>query len=687
MPPVDSTRFPFSRRLRVWTIIWIIAGVIHLTQAIWVSGGAHLPGGLGDGRFNNLVLEHGYQSIRGNYEWDSPGQFHPVGNTLGMSDSHVGTLSAYALTRAFGFSTERAMQIWFILIATLNLILAVKLLRELKLSASLVGPIAFAGFAGVPWVWMTGTHAQLLPIFPALWGLVHLIRFGTSRNPRELLIVAASLLGQFAAGPYLAFFTTWVIGIAIGVALMARLIPKPSNLSLRPIGLLNWTLAGIGTGLGALNLWVYSRAVNSGIGRPMQEVMDLAPTWASWFSASPTHAWWPAGLPGGSPELSEHVLFSGLLPVLLSLGAMIWGLRNRQQTEGAWALVLSSSAWLIILTTVRWPGGFSLWIEIADKIEPLRAFRAIGRIHILTHTLMLTAIGFALSALLQSANQRVVIAGKILLAATLLEGIGSHQPAYAVAEAQARRDALVEAWTLAGDTPVLAYAPGYTNQPDPHVQLDAWAAALATGRRTLNGYTGGAPLSHLRFIWNPSAEQAAALIHTLDIPAEDVSIVGRFDPDVADSLGFTYHDQRALAHLDGFDLQPMAWDLFTPLETYHIAEEIFYQFTPPCSVEFRLPDTVAKIQLKTGMRNGAFSGGNDSDGYHFTVRVRDESGATLSAESELINPRDNAGQRGMLTRSYALPRGESRKLVLEFGSGPANSNAWDWPLLGALQVE
>ena len=684
--PVDSTRSP-SRRLRVWTIFWIVAGVVHLTQAIWMSGGANLPGGLGDGRFNNLVLEHGYQTVRGNYDWNSPGQFHPVPHTLGMSDTHVGTLPAYALTRVLGFSTERAMQIWFILVAALNLTLAVKLLRELKLAESLWGPIAFVAFAGVPWVWMTGTHAQLLPVFPALWGFIHLTRFGTSRNPRELLIVAASLFGQFAAGPYLAFFTVGIIGVAIIVALMARLIPKPSPHPFPPIGLSNGILAGIGTGLGAVNLWVYSRAVNAGMGRPMQEVMDLAPTWASWFSASPANAWWPAGLPGGSLELSEHVLFSGLLPVLLSLGAMIWGLCNRHRTEGAWALVLGSSAWLIILITVRWPGGFSLWVEFAEKIEPLRAFRAIGRIHILTHTLMVGAIGFALSALSHSGQQRLVLAGRILLAATLLEGIGSHQPAYAVSEAQARRDALVDAWAEAGDAPVLAYAPGYTNQPDPHVQLDAWAAALATGRRTINGYTGGAPLSHLRFIWNPSAEQAAALLHTLDVPSKEVSIVGRYKPDVADALGFTYRDRRALAHLDGFDLQPMVWDLFTPLETYRIDEEVFYQFTPPCRVTFRLPDSVAEIHLKTGMRNGAFTGGNDSDGYQFTIRVLDDSGGTLSVESELINPRDHVAQRGLLERSYTLPRGETRRLLLEFGSGPANSNAWDWPLLGALTVE
>jgi len=677
---------PSARRLNAWTVCWIVVGVIHLTQAIWLSGGASLPGGLGDGRFNNLVLEHGYQSVRGDYNWSSPGQFHPVQHTLGMSDSHVGTLPIYALARAVGFSTERAMQFWFILISCLNLVLAAKLLRELKLTESLVGPIAFAAFAGVPWVWMTGTHAQLLPIFPALWGLIHLNRFATGRNPRELLIVAAAFLGQFAAGPYLAFFTVFAAGVATLIATASRIMPRLSAAP-HPIAISNWMFACVGAGFGAINLWVYSRAVNSGMGRPMQEVIDLSPTWASWLSASPAHTWWPTGLPGGSPEFSEHVLFSGLLPILLSIGVLIWGLRNRHQSAGALALILSSTAWALILITVRWPGGFSLWVELAEKIEPLRAFRAIGRIHILTHALMLGGIGFAFTALIRSGSRGLSQTAGVLLAVTILEGIGSRQPAYTVHEAQSRRDALVHAWALAGDKPVLAFAPGYTNQPDPHIQLDAWSAALSTGRHTINGYTGGAPLSHLRFIWNPSAEQANALIDSLDVPASEVSVVSRYADEVADSLGIEYRDQRALAHLEGFDLQPISWQLFTPLETFRIDEKVYYQFTPPCTVTFRIPNTVSSIRLQTGMRSGAFTGDNDSDGYRFTVRIVDASATVLSEESEMINPRDHADQRGLLARSYTLPRGDSRQLVLEFGSGPANSNAWDWPLLGELKVE
>lgn len=660
--------------------------MLHLTQAIWFHPSASLPGGLGDARFNNLVLEHGFQSLQGAYDWTSPGQFYPATHTLGMSDSHIGTLPLYVLGRFMGLTPERAMQGWFLVVALLNLLLARRLLAQLTLTPWLQGPITVLAFAGVPWVWMTGTHAQLLPIFPALWGTIHGLRFWNSRRRSDLLIALAALLTQFAAGPYLAFFTTVIwIGL-IGFGLILR--PSPERPASVPApGRFVTGIALGGAVLGLINLWLYFNAVQSGTNRPMQEVVDLTPSWASWLSAPPVHLWWPTGWPGGSLEHSEHVLFAGFLPGVLSLWFLGWGIRHRTEPAGRAALISAATAWLIILFIVCWPGGLSLWVRAAEWIEPLRAFRAIGRIHILTHALMLTSIGLGLSAWLGSGNRSRTLWSGMIVSALLTEGIAVNQPAYPIQEAVARRTAVIEAWQQAGNRPVLAFAPGFTNQPDAHVQLDAWSAALATQRYTLNGYTGGAPLNHLPFIWNPSEAQARALLDALEIPPHQVSMVTQFPPDTATALGYQFSDVRPLVLLNDFDLQPVSWHLFTPLEHFRFEDTSFYQFTPPSSVRFRLPAAATKLTLITGMRPGAFAGDNDSDGYQFTVSIEQENREVMSRTSELINPRDNPAQRGFLHRQYALPPGTSRELVLEFGPGPANSNAWDWPLLAKLRID
>jgi len=301
----DEPRAALSPSLTAfWTAAWVLIGTVHLTMSIWSSAGASLPGDLGDGRFNNLVLEHGYQAwIHDAYPWRSPGQFHPTPHTLSWSDTHAGTLPGYALARTLGLSAERSMQFWFILVAALNLASAVKLFRTLKISTAWAPPMAAIAFAGVPWVWMTGTHAQLMPIFPGIWSAVFLVRYSENRSWRMLTMVVGAGLAQFAAGPYLAFFTAATLAAATWIGWsLNRFLPALPPAPPQPVQRLSGSgigLVGIGALLGILNLWVYGAAVGSGVGRPLQEVINLAPSWSSWFSASPAHRWWDAGWPGG----------------------------------------------------------------------------------------------------------------------------------------------------------------------------------------------------------------------------------------------------------------------------------------------------------------------------------------------------------------------------------------------------
>lgn len=49
--------------------IWMLAATFHVTQGIWTSGWDDYLGDEVDGRLNNLLLEHGYQSLLGNYDF------------------------------------------------------------------------------------------------------------------------------------------------------------------------------------------------------------------------------------------------------------------------------------------------------------------------------------------------------------------------------------------------------------------------------------------------------------------------------------------------------------------------------------------------------------------------------------------------------------------------------------------
>lgn len=686
-----SPPLPRPRLLQFWTLVWLVAGVLHLTQAIWVHHGEGVPAGLGDGRFNHLVLEHGYQSWQGHYDWTSPGQFYPTKETLGWSDTHLGTLPAYILFRTLHFSPERAWQAWFILCAILNLVMGFRLLRQLGVDRALRGPIAFAAFAGVPAVWLAGTHPQILPIFPGLWALSQLLYFAERRQSPYLLLFIGGLAAQFAAGPYLAFFTGLVALFGAVFYRLTRVADANNNLPLVPPkpGLTSYLLASAGALLGLINLRVYLQSVSSGTERPMSELIDLCPTWVSWFSASPAHAWYSPGWPAQSPELSEHVLFAGFLPWILMLTAIGAGWRFRQSPLARSASLLGAIAFVLILFTVRWPTGFSIWLTIADWVEPLRGFRAIGRIVIFTHLLMIVSAGLILSFGLRAAASRRLPAWPILLISglTVFETLGFNQPHYLVSDAVARREAVVQAWQENGDGEVLAFAPGFTNQTDPQLHLDAWAAALSRQRVTLNGYTGGAPSSHVGFIWTPTAANAAGLAQRLKLPEESVSIVTQLPAEISSQLGYQFFSERVLQELEGFDIPPMSWTLFAPPERFEFEDTVYYQFTPNAEVSFRIPDHASSVTFLIGGRPGSYSDGGDSDGFALKYSVAGNSSAPLQESEELINPRDNPAHRGFLGRSITLVDGQNRVLTLSFGPGPSGLNNWDWPLLGRLRLQ
>ena len=239
----------------------------------------------------------------------------------------------------------------------------------------------------------------------------------------------------------------------------------------------------------------------------------------------------------------------------------------------------------------------------------------------------------------------------------------------------------------AGDREVLAWAPGFTNQQLPDQNLDAWAAALSLHRKTFNGYSGGAPGSHLPFLWSPTEENARGLAYLLRIPDETISMVTNLSEEDAQLTGYKILEGRPLRHLEGFDLQPAGWTLFAPVEVFVFDGTTYYQFTPNAEVHFRLPDEVQAVSLITGLRPGSYDNGGDSDGYQFTWKVVAPNGDVLVSESTLINPRDEPSQRGFLRLRLPTPAGNRRELVITTGPGPSGINNWDWPLVGRLTVE
>lgn len=679
--------------LGAWNSLWALLAVLHVTQGIWLSGGAAYPGGLGDGRFNQLILEHGYQSLRGVYEWSSPSQFYPTSDTLGYSDTHAGTLPIYAMLRFAGYSMDHAWQFWFVVVATLNTFAAFRLFAALAVDRRLRGPLVFAAVASVTMVWFAGTHMQMLPCFPMLLAWAELVQWSRDRTPARLLAASGWIAWQFAAGPYLAFFGVVFIA-AIGALrfLAARAGTTPAAQAPPPVKS-SWPIpsivATVGVSLAAAVALIYAHAVKGGAGRSMEEIRDLAPHFRSWFTASPVHLFYPEGWPGRMANHVEHAWLAGFLPWLLLLPALAIGWSLRRTVTGAWLLATSAGALAVALFFTQWgEPGVGAWLFVAEKIESLRAFRSSGRIAGLLQVVQVAAAGLLFTHwLTRGQRTRWLVAG--LTALLVIEGLGARQPTTELAVAAKRAHALIAAWRAAGDKPVLAYAFGYTNQSEVDLHLDAWSAALRLQRATINGYSGGLPGSHHRFLWNSTAANARDLLATLGVPAENVSIVEQLSPTDEAVLGIQRFDGRPVEHLDAFDLQPFAWKLYAYLERYEIENVPMYQFTPAAELRFHLPASASAIEYLVAFRPDAYTLGGKTDGCGVTWSIQVAGEAEQVVFSELLTPLTRPEHRGVLARNFELPasQGRERVLILRTDTGPAHDLPWDFLLFGRLRVK
>lgn len=691
-----DTHPPFAGRTRlvaVWSVVWGVLAVLHVTQSIWLSGGAAYPGDLGDGRFNQLLLEHGYQALRGLSEWISPGQFYPVRGTLAFSDTHWGTLPIYTTLRLLSVSREEAWQLWFVAVAALNAIAAFRLYGSLHVARWLQGPAVFASVGSATMVWLAGTHMQMLPVFPALLAWAEAIRWTEDRRMWRLLATVGWLGWQFAASPYSGFFAGTIGGAAlvIFVAVNRRSETRPpatTTATLLSQRLGSTLVFVVGVGLAAAAAVVYATAVRSGISRNLSEVSDLAPTATSWLTASPVRFLYPSAWSPDQRDMVEQAWFPGLIALALLL-VLLLGIRKSLHSQaGRWALTLGLSVVVVVLFFTKWTAtGGSAWVWLASHVEAVRAFRASGRVAGLLQFALIGANVLLLTQWLSSARTAKAAVAIIAVAGLLaLENVSHGQPSTLRVDAQNRCDAVVAAWRKAGDRPVLAFAPGYSNQPDAFVQLDAWSAALALHRVTINGYSGGLPGSHVHFVWHSSAANARALIARSGIEESNVSLVEELDPAAAARIGFNRQAERSLLHLADFDLQPEGWSLFAPLETFHLNGRVMHQFTPPAEVRFALPDSALHVSVDVQMREGSYSGSGHSDGVGLTWSVRSAAGTETMLQREILNPRDRPHDRGLLHRELALPPGQHRQLVLNIDGGPEGNTGWDWPLFGRLRV-
>lgn len=475
-----------------------------------------LPGDLGDGRFNNYILEHFVRWVSGldTGFWNAP-FFYPFPNVIAFSDNLLGSAPFYAVFRWVGLDRETAFQGWYILSFFLNYAAAAFAIKRFKIKPWSAAFGAFFFTFGLPLL-AQENHVQLIYRFciPVvcflLWQFFHQPRLTT------LAWIIFGTVWQLFISVYLGIFLLMLLVVMTILLPFFYTSPRkwgqlyrwPDQLRLAWIQSsllqrLTTLLFALGSGCAAVFLMLPYLEVtrNFGFFRGWDEVLLTLPKWQSYLLADHSLIWgWVthqgtmlAKWMGSFPLRGEHQLFPGFaILILLVISPLILARSDPQNRRTAYFYLMA--VLVLILFTLNW-GDFSLY-RVFWKLPGMKSVRAVTRIQLV----LMFPLSVYVSCVLNSLEKRPSLSfpwrqtGILLVTALLIsESIFYSHSTISKADAQARLTALRSQIPAAiPDQPVLLVA---SNNAEPFYmrELDAMLLAQDLGWPTMNGYSGNVP--------------------------------------------------------------------------------------------------------------------------------------------------------------------------------------------------
>ncbi|MCX6118935.1 MAG: hypothetical protein NT027_15470, partial [Proteobacteria bacterium] len=324
----------------------------HWTQ--FQSGLDLTPGDLGDPRFVNIILEHGYQWLIGESNtsfWSPEWNFYPQQHTLTQSEVMIGSMISYAPFRLIGINPFASFQYFIITCSILNFVAAFLLARSLKIS-SIGSALAASIFAyGLCRSGFT-PHPQLLAHWWTPLGIylgIKSLHLSTKNESSDIKLkkfyffsksnTFAAFAGicfslQFWSAFYLGFFCA-IAAIAIGSFLLLFQFNSTINHIKKYYiqGLVFLFAAGMT--LSPLAFAYFETARNFGT-RPDYVVIQSMPKIVAWLTPTTSslfYSWLYKLNEGAHNNHMEFSIFQGTIPTFCFIIGIAYCLRNRKNTN------------------------------------------------------------------------------------------------------------------------------------------------------------------------------------------------------------------------------------------------------------------------------------------------------------------------------------------------------------------
>ncbi len=487
----------------------------------------YIPGDLGDSRFINYLLEHGYNWLKGNGNsfWDA-GFMYPFKNTIALSDNMLGTLPIYSIWRLVGFSQETAYQLWWISICALNywcsFIVFKKWFNRFDVAIILAWIFAFSVFNLGQLNYMQMIIRFAVPLaFYAAYKLV------SSPSLKYLGIYCLAISIQFYCVVYTGFYLFYFSLLFIVIYYLSS---KKWN-ELRYFfqkGKLVYTLSIVFLAcfvMAWLLIPYFSMSKTVGL-RMYKEVITNLPLWNSFLFTPKASSVWGFLHNIVKPNVSNwclHYLFVGILPFLVMIASPVFLLYSWYKKIKVPVLLkaLIIISFLIAVLHVRTESGLSLYALIF-KLPGINSMRVLNRFMHVEIFILLVLLGYVF--LKMNKNYLLVVCLIVFVDNCFSpQEIPREKKEFIVA----RRIELVKELKTYDLTKVKAVALIDTTAPVFVNHLDIMMAAQSVGLPTINGYSSYCPDAFGVFFLNASEDGLNKWITNKHLKQEDVLILKR----------------------------------------------------------------------------------------------------------------------------------------------------------------
>ncbi|MBK9722908.1 MAG: hypothetical protein IPO78_15035 [Saprospiraceae bacterium] len=521
----------FQAILKYWPLLLgLIAGLILVPFNILGFNFNYMPGDLGDGRFNNYILEHNFQYLIGNIEsyWNAPFMF-PVKQVICYSDNLMGSSPFYIIFRFLHFDREFSYQAWLLVICILNYLSCYIFLWEWTKNkyAAVLGAFIFAFSIALQ---SQVTHTQVFPRFCIPLSFLMLLLFIKEFHVKYFFGLLLFCVWQFYCAIYIGLLLSIPLIISTFIVFIKynkKLLELFHNSRWR-----NQMLFSLLANFTMLFLLMYpyinsvektSELIN------YQTVINSVPTISSHFFSQPGSLFWDF-LSSHLKELPaywDHQIFAG---AIASVSLMIFFCtfyipHYFKALNLAELRIFAITGMLCFLLFLR-IGNYSLYyfIYLIPGFSAMKSLTRVINVELLFFGIAVS-YSFIMLTRLKQIKQSILFLSVFGL--IILDNFFKTDSVYKIekAETQSRTNALINKLEGIPPNEIVSYEPEELHSASIHYNLDAMLACQQKQLKCVNAYTGNSPHFYSSFWHEPNTKNRLYFFSKMNFTPEKVYIV------------------------------------------------------------------------------------------------------------------------------------------------------------------